>query len=178
MKLLRTIRLDLSDRFIFANAAEPGEWAVSGAFVFSDIDPASLSGRERTAFRSGFLGIPSLGWSTLAQVANVGPSGHVAAVELLARCLHAHFGAPDLAAARAAAVEEIDFATSLCDHPPGTLIALQRIYENGAVRESFRTLRLPDWRHSSTVFSFAGAEDEEGPAETVDLAALARGGDA
>lgn len=175
MKLLRTIRLDPSDTFIFTNAAEPGEWAVSGAFMFPDTDPASLAARERAAFRSGFLSIPSLGWSTLAQVVDVGPDDHVAAVELLAQCLHAHFGAPDLAAARAAAAEEIDFAASLCDHPPGTLIALQRTYENGAVRESFRTLRLPDWRQSSAVFSFAEAEGEEGPAETVDLATLARG---
>jgi len=31
MKLLRTIRLDPSDKFVFDEAAEPGEWAVSGA---------------------------------------------------------------------------------------------------------------------------------------------------
>lgn len=178
MKLLRTIRLDPSDTFIFSKAAEPGEWAVSGVFVFPDTDPASLAARERAAFRGGFLGIPSLGWSTLAQVVDVDPDDRAAVVELLAQCLHAHFGAPGLAAARDAAVEEIDFAGSLCDHPPGTLIALQRTYEDGAVRESFRTLRLPDWRRSSAVFSFAKAEDEEGPAETVDLAVLARGGGA
>lgn len=35
MKLLRTIRLDASDTFIFDPPAEPGELAVSGAFVFS-----------------------------------------------------------------------------------------------------------------------------------------------
>ncbi|MES1154798.1 MAG: DUF6505 family protein, partial [Pseudorhodoplanes sp.] len=46
MKLLRTIRLDPSDTFVFERAAEPGEWAVSGAFVFSDIDPAALQGKE------------------------------------------------------------------------------------------------------------------------------------
>jgi len=34
VKLIRTIRLDPSDTFVFARAAEPGEWAVSGAFVF------------------------------------------------------------------------------------------------------------------------------------------------
>ena len=36
MRLLRTIRLDPSDTFVFANAAEPSEWAVSGTFVFAD----------------------------------------------------------------------------------------------------------------------------------------------
>ena len=42
MKLLRTIRLDPSDRFIFERAAEPGEWAVPGGFAFFDVDPAAL----------------------------------------------------------------------------------------------------------------------------------------
>ena len=64
MKLLRTIRLDPSDGFVFAKAAEPGEWAVAGGFMFWDADPATLEGKERAAFRSGILGIGSFGWST------------------------------------------------------------------------------------------------------------------
>ena len=52
MKLLRTIRLDPSDTFVFEHAAEPGEWAVSGAFMFWDRDPASMEGKARAAFRS------------------------------------------------------------------------------------------------------------------------------
>src|SRR5262245_3275662 len=35
VKLLRTIRLDPSDTFVFDKAAEPGEWAVSGGFAFA-----------------------------------------------------------------------------------------------------------------------------------------------
>ena len=42
MKLLRTIRLDVSDTFVFEKAADPGEWAVSGAFAFWDRDPSAL----------------------------------------------------------------------------------------------------------------------------------------
>ena len=68
MKLLRTIRLDASDTFVFDPPAEPGEWAVSGAFVFWGGDPSRLAGKARTAFRSGFLGVASLGWSTLTQI--------------------------------------------------------------------------------------------------------------
>jgi hypothetical protein len=64
MKLLRTIRLDASDTFVFDPPAAPGEWAVSGAFVFWNADPARLEGKARTAFRSGFLGVGTLGWST------------------------------------------------------------------------------------------------------------------
>ena len=65
MKLLRTIRLEASDTFVFDQPAEPGEWAVSGAFAFWGGDPTVLEGKARTAFRSGFLGVSSLGWSTL-----------------------------------------------------------------------------------------------------------------
>jgi hypothetical protein len=68
MKLLRTIRLDPSDTFVFEQAAEPGEWAVSGAFVFWEDDPAGLEGKARSAFRGGFLGVQSVGWSTLVQI--------------------------------------------------------------------------------------------------------------
>jgi hypothetical protein len=68
MKLLRTIRLDPSDTFIFPSAAKLGEWAISGVFAFSDVELAMLDGKQLSAFRSGFLGVPSLGWSTLAQV--------------------------------------------------------------------------------------------------------------
>ena len=68
LKLPRTIRLDPSDTFVFERAADPGEWAVSGAFVFWDSDPELLEQKQRVALRSGFLGIESLGWSTLAIV--------------------------------------------------------------------------------------------------------------
>ena len=64
VKLPRTIRLDPSDRFVFEPAAEPGEWAVSGAFLHADVDPDSLDGKQRTALRSGFLGVSSFGFST------------------------------------------------------------------------------------------------------------------
>ena len=39
LKLPRTIRLDPSDTFVYACAAEPGEWAVTGTFLFFGIDP-------------------------------------------------------------------------------------------------------------------------------------------
>ena len=64
----RTIALDPSDTFVFDVPAVSGEWAVSGAFRFCDQDPSKLSGKARAAFRSGFLGVQSWGWSTLAQI--------------------------------------------------------------------------------------------------------------
>ena len=173
MKLLRTIRLDPSDTFIFSSAAELGEWAISGAFVFSEVELATLEGKELAAFRSGFLGVPSLGWSTLAQIVEVDEKDRVAAIELTARCLIDRFGAPNFAAARKAAEEEIDFATSLCDHPLDTLIAVHRMVESGTIREAFRSLRPRRGSKPWQVFSFADVEVEDEPAETIDLATLA-----
>lgn len=135
MKLLRTIALDPSDTFVFDVAAEPGDWAVSGAFRFCDRDPAKLSGNGRSAFRSGFLEVKSWGWSTLAQIVHATEDDRRALVELLARQLVERFGAPDLATARLAAEEEVAFAQSLCMHPIGALIAVHRLASDGEIRK-------------------------------------------
>lgn len=175
MKLLRTIRLDPSDTFIFPSAATPGEWAISGAFIFADAELATLRGKELAAFRSGFLGVPSLGWSTLVQVVEADPEHRRAAVDVIAGCLIDRFGAPDHEAARHAAEEEIDFAVSLCDHPLDTLVAVHRTAEDGAIREVFRSLHARRDSKKWQVFSFLDADVDHEPDETVDLSALSRG---
>jgi hypothetical protein len=180
LKLPRTIRLDLSDTFVFARAAEPGEWAVSGAFVFWNEDPAGLGQKQRAALRSGFLGIDSLGWSTLAVVTEATEADRQAMVERLAGQLVEKFGAPDVSAARLAAEEEIAFAASLCDHPPQTLLAVQRSVESGEIRERFRTLRpretaagAGDRLHAhARAFTFHEVEGDAEPVEEVDLLGL------
>lgn len=176
MKLLKTIRLDPSDTFVFERAAEPGEWAVPGTFVFADIDPTSLQGKDRSAFRAGFLGVSSRGWSTLVQIVEADAASRADAVEQLAAQLVAHHGAPDMDAARAAADEELSFAQSLCDHDADTLIALHRTAEGGEIREAFRTLKPRADRKAFRAFSFMDVEGEdEDPGERVDLASLAQG---
>jgi hypothetical protein len=177
LKLPRTIRLDPSDTFVFERAAEPGEWAVSGAFVFWNQDPAGLGQKQRVALRSGFLGIDSLGWSTLAIVTEASEADRQAMVERLAAQLLKNFGAPDVAAARLAAEEEVAFAASICDPPPQTLLAVQRSVENGEIRERFRTLKPReaaggDPLHAhARAFTFHEVEGDE-PAEEVDLLGL------
>ena len=174
MKLLRTIRLDASDTFIFETAAEPGEWAVSGAFVFWNRDPATLEGKARSAFRGGFLGVASFGWSTLVQIVEADAADRAALVETLAQRLVTDFGAPDMDAARAAAEEEVTFAESLCNQPQDTLIAVHRTFDDGAVRESFRTLRPREGAKPARAFSFMEVEGEdEEPGDAVDLISLA-----
>jgi hypothetical protein len=175
MKLLRTIRLDPSDTFVFERAADPGEWAVSGAFMFADADPDTLDGKSRAAFRGGFLGVGSLGWSTLVQIVEASEEDREALVDTLARQLRDGLGAPDVAAARAAAEEEVAFAASLCDHPRDTLIAVRRTFEGGAIREAFRTLHPRGTRKPMRAFSFLEVEsEEEEPREDVNLLMLAK----
>jgi hypothetical protein len=173
VRLLKTVRADTSDTFVFDKAAEPGECAISGALLFADLNPATLSGKRRTAFRSGFLGIGSFGWSTLVQVVEVSEEQRCRAVEQLAAQLVERCGAPDIATARAAAEEEIAFAASLCDHPTGMLVAVSRRYENEAIHESFRTLQANSYAKPAPVFSFVEVPDQEAaPPEDLDLAEL------
>jgi hypothetical protein len=174
MKALRTIRLDASDTFVFETAAEPGEWAVSGAFVFASVDPSTLKGKAKAQFRSGFLGVQSLGWSTLVEVVETTEQERAHAVDVLAQHLKEQFGAPNLEMARAAAEQEVDFATSLAEHPSGMLAAVTRTVEAGSIRETFRSLH-PTANRPPSAFAFLQAPDEgEGPAEEVDLANLAK----
>jgi hypothetical protein len=77
-----------------------------------------------------------------------------------------------MTAARASAEDEVAFVESLCSQPQGTLIAVHRTHEDGAVREQFRTLRPRDGRRPARAFSFFEVEDEETPVEDVDLIAL------
>lgn len=176
-RLPRTLRLDPSDAVVFGRAAEPGEWAVPGGFDFWDEDPAALSGKRRQEFRAGFLGLGSFGFSTLVEVAEATAEQRAAAVAALAAHIRAAYGAPDEAAARAAAEEEIGFAESLCGHPPGTVLALARSVEGGQVRERFRTLHRRETPHrdfgSLPVFGIVEVEGEE--PEAVDLGALRQG---
>lgn len=143
MKLLRTIRFDESDTRVFAEAADPGEWAVPGTFVFADADPEQLNRQERQAFANGFLGLDSFGWSTLVTVATIERDDYDAVIDTLARHLLQDYGAPDFATAKAAAREEIDYAAALCEHPINTLLSLSRFVEGDAIREQFRIVSPP-----------------------------------
>jgi hypothetical protein len=179
LKLPRTIRLDPSDTFVFERAAEPGEWAVVGSFLFWDEDVAALAGKARAAFRAGFVGVDSLGFSTLVVVTKATEAEREGAVEALARHIHRKLGAPSLEAARGAAREEVDFAASLCQEDEGTILAMHRTLEGPKIREQFRSLHRRDPRTLSAdrlhaharAFEFVETDEEE-PDERVDLAGM------
>jgi hypothetical protein len=181
MRLPRTIRLDPSDTFVFDHPAEPGEWAVTGSFLFLEADVASLAGKARASFRSGFVGVRSFGFSTLVVVSEASEHERDEAVDALAIHIHEKLGAPDLEAARAAAGEEIAFAATLCRHEVNTIIAMHRTLEDGNIKEQFRTLRPREGANAGadSLHAFARAfqfvETDEEPAEHVELTDLMRG---
>ena len=169
MKLLRTIQLDASDSFVFEKAAEPGEWAVSGAFAFARDEPADLRGKARSAFRAGFLGLASLGRSTLVQIVEASEADRGAIVDMLAAQLVAH--------ARPAAEEEVDFAASLCVHPASAVVAVTRSYKEGTIRETFRALRPREGagQHARAFEFLEVVGEEDASDEYLDLAGLGKG---
>ncbi len=114
----------------------------------------------------------SLGWSTLVQIVEASDDDRLAVIDTLAKQLVAHFGAPTIEDAVAAAEEEVAFAESLCSQPQDTLVAVHRAFEDGAVRETFRTLRPRNGPKPARAFSFFEVEDEQ-PAEAVDLIGMA-----
>src|SRR5687768_15774867 len=126
--------------------------------MFGDTDPAALDGKPRAAFRSGFLGVQSLGWSTLAQVVEASEADRQSIIGTLAQRFVDYFGAPDLSSALAAAEEEVAFTASLCDRPHDTLIAVHRTVDDGAIREAFRSLHSHGDRKPMRAFSFLDVE--------------------
>jgi hypothetical protein len=175
-RMLRSVRLDPSDTVVFERAAEPGEIAVVGSFMFWDHDPATLAGKPRQAFRAGFLGLGSFGFSTLVTVGHATGEERGAALAALATHIRTHLGAPDEAAARAAAEEELAYAEGLAEgHEPGTVIALTRSVEEDGVRERFRTLKPKGTPQALPVIGLVRTEEgDEEPSEEVDLVALMR----
>ena len=184
-RLLRTIQLDRSDTVVFDRCAEPGEGAVPGTCLFAGRSPESLSRKQQIAFRSGFLGVTSFGWSTLTVVTETHGGDRDQAIAALAHQLVQQLGAPDLDAALPAAREEIALAADLCrGHDDGTLIALhRRIDETGALREQFRSLKPREETAFSAgylqghdkAFHFVETEDdEEDQGERIDLTSFGR----
>jgi hypothetical protein len=181
-RLLRTIRLDASDTVIFARPAEPGEWAVSGGFLFAGCDPDAMGRKDRIAFRSGLVGVASFGFSTLAVVSEANPTERAAAAAALVDAFVRHMGAPDRATALPAAKEEIAYSASLCEgHAIGTLVALHRSLDpDGGIREQFRILRPraetpfagAHLRGHERAFSVVETDAPDAPEEQVSLVDL------
>jgi len=142
VRLARTLRFDESDERVFENPAEPDEWAISGAFEFSDWTGEMLTGKPRQAFANGWLGLESFGRATFVATAQIEQAEYDTLVERLAQHFVDVFGAPDLDAARPVAEDELRFMREMCeDHDPNTLLVVQREMVEAGVSESFRAIK-------------------------------------
>lgn len=158
MKFLEVARLDDTDERVYSRAAQLGEPAVTGSFVFSfaEEDPETLTGKAAQAFRHGFLGLDSFGWATVVRIVEVSDEQYEANLAKLAQFLVERFGAPSLAEALPVARQEVEYASGLCEHPAGTLLTVERDAENGEIHESFKRVQqrqqTADWEgHSGQV---------------------------
>ena len=142
MRLARTLRFDESDARVFERPAEPDEWAVSGAFEFSDWTEDQVAGKARQAFANGWLGLESFGRATFVAVAEVTDAEYRRLVERLAGHFVEQYGAPDLDAARPVAEDELAHMQEMCaDHDPNTLLVVERRLVDAGVAEAFRAIR-------------------------------------
>ena len=145
LKLARAIHFDESDRNVFASPARTGEWCISGGFEFSDWSQADLTGKARQAFANGWLGLETFGRVTFVAVTQVEEGEIAALTDMLAQHFVTYYGAPDIAAARPVAAEEINQMAELCaDHDPNCLLTVARDLTEAGVRESFRTIQSQD----------------------------------
>lgn len=154
MKLARTIRFDESDENVFRRAAEAGEWAISGAFAFSDFTEDDLKGKPRQEFRNGWLSVESWGRATFVAIAEIEQSE----IDGLTMRLAAHFvqdyGAPSIEDALPVAENELRHMLDLCnEHRANTLLIVERELTEAGVREAFRVIEVAD----------AGVADVLGP---------------
>ena len=145
MKLAKTIRFDKSDLNVFEIASDEGEWAVSGAFEFSEDTNTSLIGKRRQAFSNGFLGLATYGRTTLVSISQLTLNDKDSLVTNLAEFFVDKYGAPNIKAAKPVAEEEIDFMINLCEeHEIGTLLTVNRTLEDDGIHEKFRHLPKND----------------------------------
>jgi hypothetical protein len=123
----------------FVPAARPGEWAVTGAFRFAHRDPATIQPRELDTFRHGWFGLESFGAGALVEVAELAEPVHEELGRRLAAYLMTQYGI-NPGAAIEAALEELAFASSLCSHPPKTVLALDREFNEQGLIETTRVV--------------------------------------
>lgn len=141
MHLARAIHFDESDQNVFASPARTGEWCISGGFEFSNWGEADLTGKQRQAFANGWMGLETGGRVTFVAVTKIEEAELETLTDLLAHHFVSYYGAPDVAAARPVAAEEIAHMAELCaDHAPNTLLTVMRELTEAGVRESYRMI--------------------------------------
>ena len=142
MRLARTLRFDESDEQVFDLPAQPDEWAISGAFEFSDWTKEMLTGKPRQAFAHGWLGLESFGRATFIATAKIEEAEYAALIDRLAAHFVDAYGAPDLDAARPVAEDELRFMREMCEEQdPNTILFVTREMIESGISESFQAIK-------------------------------------
>ncbi len=119
-----------------------------------------MIGKARQAFSNGWMGCETFGRVSFVAVTQIEPQERDDIVTSFARHFVDVYGAPDLAAAKSVAGEEVDQMIDLCvDHAANTLLTVSRALTEAGVRETYRTIAAQD----ADVMQFAvhAALDEE-----------------
>ena len=145
MKFLKTIRFDHTDEHVFANAAEPGEWAIPGGFRFAGILEDQMTSKDRITFRTSFLSVESFGLSTFTSVSNLSETERAQLVETLSDQFVTQLAAPSVDEARQVAEIEIADVCELCSEIPINSIfsVLRHLDDDGEIIESFSLIDPP-----------------------------------
>jgi hypothetical protein len=143
MRFLRAVRLPAADgQLVRAHGLlEEGAWVVTGGFAMCDL---AAGAHRHPACRCdvSFLGLVSPGRCSVAEVVEIDDAVYRNHVATLASHLLAEWGAPSLAAARAAAEEEIAYTAELCESfSPEVWITVQRRYEGGQIKEHYSVFK-------------------------------------
>ena len=161
MKIAKTMRFAQYNINVLALAADEGEWALVGTFCFAAIGEADIKGKVKQAFSNGFLGLDSMGFSTLVSIVTVKPDDLGKIENRLCSIFMDEFGAPDEATAMAAVTEEIKFMADLCaEHKTGTLLAIERSIGDEGIRESFRSLAKPESCAEQKIWTMVDDDDD------------------
>ena len=142
MRLARTIRFDDSDEPVFETPAQPADWALSGAFEFSDPPKELLTVHPAPAPRTRSPGTRSSRRATFIATAKIEEAEYAALIDRLAAHFVDVYGAPDLAAARPVAEDELRFMREMCeDQDPNTILFVTREMVEDGVSESFQAIK-------------------------------------
>ena len=142
MKLARAIHFDDSDTRVYPVSARTGVWCISGGFEFSNWTETDLVGKARQAFSNGWFGLETAGRVTFIAITQIEPDEIETITDLLAQHFVTRYGAPDAAAARPVAAEEIRHMLELCDdHDPNVLLTVARELTPSGVHEAFRVIQ-------------------------------------
>lgn len=155
MKFARVIRLDESDVEVFAEAAEPGEWAIPGTFAYSNWTEDDLTGADAQAFAHGWLGLTGFGRASVVAVSPITEAERDGLIDILSFHFAESWGAPSVEDARPVAEEEIAHMVALCsEHAENTLIVVSRELTEAGVKDTFRI--IPPQGASLDVFAVHG----------------------